>query len=143
MGASVIGLITSGAGLAAGKYLARIFTDEEAILDLAAQISPFLWGSYVLLRVGFQLMGILEGSSRATEQAVVFFLGPWVVGLPVAFATTYATSLGLQGLWASTVIGWAVITCAGCVLVARSDWQALADEAMERAEEEKEAGAEQ
>ena len=66
--------------------------------------------------------------------AVAFLVGAWGVGVPVAWALAHPAGLTLLGLWAGSACGYAAVTAICAVVVARSDWAALAAVARNKAE---------
>lgn len=128
-GALLWGCVAAGAGLALGGAVGRVFSSDPAVLDCVRSIAPFLWGGYAFLCLGYQVVGVLEGSGRASAQAAVFLAGPWCVAVPSAFAVAHLTAWGLPGLWACMMGGYAAAMAAGAALVLTSDWEALADAA--------------
>ena len=52
--------------------------------------------------------------------------------LPLAVTSARATELGLDGLWGASALGYAAGSLATAIMLAKSDWPALAALARER-----------
>ena len=67
-------------------------------------------------------MSALEGQARSTEVAISFFMGAWVVAVPMAYVLAFVHDYGLMGLWYAIVVGYVVVTVLSLYFYCRSDW---------------------
>jgi len=99
----------SGVIFIAGRYyLPGLFTDDSAVIDIAA-------GLFIVTAI-FQLsdcvqvvaLGALRGFSDVKMPTLITFLAYWVVALPLAYFLGKHTSMGPNGIWAGLAIGLTV-----------------------------------
>lgn len=126
---SSTGILLAVVGYACRDQLGRIFSDDPAVLSLAAYLAPAWAVSMALWCISDQLLAVLEGQGRATAQAVAFMIGGWLVTLPCAVLSWKFTEYGLVGIWASFGIGTAACALIAWIAVLRSNWQQLAEQA--------------
>lgn len=96
------------------------------------KIIPIMATSYVAFAVSDMCLAILEGQGRATEQAVAFSIGSWIVCVPVAFISYFCTDLGLVGIWMASFAGNAVTLVLALYFVSRSNWVKIVADSKER-----------
>jgi MATE family multidrug resistance protein len=96
--------------------LPRLYSDDAALIALAAGILP-LAGAFQLAD-GVQAMacGALRGMGRPTVAAVINVLGYYAFALPLAYLMAFHTGLGLRGIWAGLALG------VGTVAIALTVW---------------------
>lgn len=102
-----------------GRELARLFTPDEAVVDVAV----------TFLRIGaaFQIFdgiqgvagGALRGAADTRFASWVNVAGHWCIGLPVALLLTFQLGMGAIGLWWGMLAGLVVVAV---VLSARFWW---------------------
>jgi MATE family multidrug resistance protein len=98
------------------NVLPRMYSDDAALIALAAGILP-LAGAFQLAD-GVQAMacGVLRGMGRPTVAAVINMLGYYAFALPLAYLMAFQGGLGLRGIWAGLALG------VGTVAVALTFW---------------------
>uniref|UniRef100_A0A8C5VNV6 Solute carrier family 47 member 1 n=1 Tax=Microcebus murinus TaxID=30608 RepID=A0A8C5VNV6_MICMU len=74
-----------------------IFTTDQDIIDLVAQVVPIYAISHLFEALACTCGGILRGSGNQKVGAIVNAIGYYVVGLPVGIALMFATKLGVIG----------------------------------------------
>lgn len=131
------GCVVAVLGLALRAYMGRIFTSDAAVVALAEQVAPWMWGGYAVLLAGDVAMGVLGGCGRAGMQGFAFVAGTWGVGLPLIVVSWRVTQWGLAGLWGTLILGYLVMATLAFVAVARTDWNQVIEDARVRAAEEK------
>jgi MATE family multidrug resistance protein len=95
--------------------LPRLYTDDEAILELATKILPV--AAAFQLSDGTQAVagGVLRGMGRPAIAAFANFLGYYVIGLPLAYLLAFQLGGGLLGIWLALAAGLSVV--AGLLLI--------------------------
>eukprot|EP00669_Euglena_mutabilis_P010004 TRINITY_DN479_c0_g1_i2.p2 TRINITY_DN479_c0_g1~~TRINITY_DN479_c0_g1_i2.p2 ORF type:complete len:155 (+),score=34.87 TRINITY_DN479_c0_g1_i2:672-1136(+) len=114
------------------KQVGRIFTDDPAVLDIIADISVVAAGCYVLLCLGLTSLATLDAQGRPGTMALAFFVGGWVVALPLAWLLAFRVDLGVTGLWYGMAGGYGTILLLSLFNVVRANWDALASRAASR-----------
>lgn len=96
--------------------LPRLYSEDEALIALAASILP-LAGAFQLAD-GVQVMacGALRGMGRPTVAALINVVGYYAFALPLAYVMAFTAGLGLRGIWAGLALG------VGTVAVALTFW---------------------
>ena len=79
--------------------LARLFTDEPAVIEVAVPLLQI--AALFQLSDGAQAVGAgaLRGLGDNRAGAVANVVGHYAIGVPVMFALAFAAGLGAQGLW--------------------------------------------
>eukprot|EP00936_MAST-01D_sp_MAST-1D-sp1_P000001 g1.t1 len=114
------------------SYVGHLFSSSPAVWHSASELSWMVGVGYVGLSIFFVAMAALSAQGRGGAVAVSFFFGAWCVSVPVSYFLSERTSLGLVGVWLGLIIGYCVITVIAGAALLRSDWFALADEAVKR-----------
>ncbi|KAF3559228.1 hypothetical protein F2Q69_00010965 [Brassica cretica] len=151
---TVIGLILAVAyGLSAAAFVTalrsvwgKMFTDEPEILGLISSALPILGLCEIGNSPQTAACGVLTGTARPKDGVRVNLCAFYIVGLPVAVATTFGFKVGFCGLWYGLLT--AQITCLVmmlCTLI-RTDWthqvkraEELTSSATDRSHSEEEA----
>ncbi len=89
--------------------LAGVYTDETAVLALAATLIPIAGVFQVFDGLQVVSGGILRGIGDTRSPLVFNILGFWLVGLPVSLYLGFATDAGPLGLWWGLVAGLAAV----------------------------------
>jgi MATE family multidrug resistance protein len=107
--------------------LPRLYTDQMALIALAAQIIP-LAGAFQLSD-GTQVVagGALRGMGRPHAAAVVTLLGYYALALPLGYALAFRLELGLRGIWIGLTAGLLVVSGALLFWVRRTARRPLAE----------------
>jgi MATE family multidrug resistance protein len=94
--------------------LPRLYTDDPAVLALAAQILPIA-GAFQLAD-GTQGVagGVLRGMGRPHVAALANLLGYYALALPLAYVLGVRGQLGLVGVWMALALG--LLAVAGAML---------------------------
>lgn len=101
---------TAGIFLAFPRPLADLFTDDPALIELAALLLPIA-GVFQIFD-GLQAVGagVLRGLGDTRVPLVAMLSGYWLIGLPVSLFLGFRTILGPQGLWWGFVAGLASVS---------------------------------
>lgn len=97
--------------------LPRLYTEDPALLALAAQILPIA-GAFQLAD-GTQGVagGVLRGMGRPQIAALINLLGYYAVALPLAYALGFRMQLGLIGIWIALAVGLLAVAFAMLVWI--------------------------
>jgi MATE family multidrug resistance protein len=95
--------------LGAPHLLARAFTTDVAVIDLAAALIPIA-GFFQVFDGGQAVgAGVLRGAGDTTAPLAAMLTGYWMLGVPVSAYLGFRTSLGPAGLWWGFVISLAAV----------------------------------
>ena len=95
--------------LAFPRPLADLFTDDPALVRLAALLLPIA-GVFQIFD-GLQAVGagVLRGMGDTRVPLVAMLSGYWLIGLPVSLLLAFRAGMGPQGLWWGFVAGLASV----------------------------------
>eukprot|EP00051_Salpingoeca_urceolata_P011214 m.138527 g.138527 ORF g.138527 m.138527 type:complete len:418 (-) comp17033_c0_seq4:188-1441(-) len=129
IGASIVGVVVALVLVLARNDLGYIYSEDKPVVHKVAEISWLCGVGYSLLALFYSSMATLQGQSRSGVIAVSYFVGAWLISVPLAYVLGFVLHLGLRGLWYGMVGGYAVITLLVAVAVYRSDWEKCAQNA--------------
>ena len=89
--------------------LARMFTDDAALVAIAASLIPI--AGFFQVFDGMQAVGagVLRGLGDTRVPLVAMLSGYWLIGIPIGLTMAYHTPLGPRGLWWGFVAGLAAV----------------------------------
>jgi putative MATE family efflux protein len=104
--------------------LVRFFIpkDADVIKAGAAYIRIVAW-SFGFIGLQFALMGVLRAAGEMIPAMVISLVSQWVLQIPLAFALSKYTSLGVAGIWWSTPIANVLACTAAWLWFARGSWK--------------------
>ena len=81
------------------ELLTRAFTDEIAVIQMAAALLPI--AAMFQVFDGLQVVGsgVLRGTGDTRWPAALALIGYWCVGIPIAFLLAFRLEFGPEGLW--------------------------------------------
>jgi MATE family multidrug resistance protein len=91
--------------------LAGIYTDEPGIIALAAVLLPIAAVFQVFDGVQIAANGVLRGTGDTRTPMIVYGLGYWAFGLPLAWWLGVRRGYGPAGMW------WSLVAALGAVAV--------------------------
>jgi MATE family multidrug resistance protein len=91
--------------LAVPEALARLYTDEAAVVAVTAVLIPVAGVFQVFDGIQVVSSGVLRGVGDTRVPMVVNLVGFWVVGLPVSVALGFGLHLGPRGVWLGLASG--------------------------------------
>lgn len=101
--------LTAVVFLALPRSLAHLYTDDLAVVAVAASLIPLAGVFQVFDGLQAVAGGILRGLGETRVAMLVNLLGYWVLGLPVSWALGFWLGWGPIGLWWGLVTGLAVV----------------------------------
>ena len=96
--------------------LARLYTDDSAVIALAATLIPIAGVFQVFDGVQAVAAGVLRGIGDTHAPAVINVIGFWLIGLPVSWYLAFRHGGGAIGLWWGIVVGLGAVAI---ILLAR------------------------
>jgi multidrug resistance protein, MATE family len=98
--------------LSAPMLLARAYTNDAAVLALAAVLIPIAGVFQVFDGLQVVSIGLLRGLGDTRTPLIVNVLGFWLLGMPVSLWLAFRLNYGPRGLWWGLVVGLAVVALA-------------------------------
>jgi MATE family multidrug resistance protein len=125
LGASV--MVFSAVAFSALRFeLPHLYTEDGAVLALAAQILPLAAAFQVVDGTQVVAGGVLRGMGRPDAAAVVNLIGYYGLMLPGAYVLGFVWGHGLVGIWVALVAGLTVVAVALLIWVRRTARRPLA-----------------
>lgn len=87
------------------EALARLFTNEQSVLALAASLIPIAAAFQVFDGLQVVGAGVLRGAADTRVPALIALFGYWALGLPLGLALGFWAGLGPAGLWWGLTLG--------------------------------------
>lgn len=94
--------------LAIPQYIALLFTNKKALIDLIAVCLRIGAIEQPFMALTFTLQGALRGAGDTKSTVWVAICGVWLIRVPLSFLSTFVLGFGLAGIWIVTVIDWFV-----------------------------------
>ncbi|KAM1108983.1 hypothetical protein PS2_008446 [Malus domestica] len=117
-----IGLVLFVLFLFLREQLAYIFTDDEAVAKMVAELSPLLAFSILLNSVQPVLSGVALGAGWQKYVAYVNLACYYIVGIPVGVVLGYPLKMQVEGVWIGMLFGTLVQTIVLIILTYKTDW---------------------
>ncbi|ELT92532.1 hypothetical protein CAPTEDRAFT_186894 [Capitella teleta] len=79
--------------------LPKIFTDDEEVIALAAELLPFVAFYNIFMNISIVMNGFLRGIGKQRVGSVVVTVGYYVIALPIGGSLMFLTPLRTKGIW--------------------------------------------
>jgi MATE family multidrug resistance protein len=89
--------------------LARLYTDDAAVLAIGSALIPLAGVFQVFDGIQVTSIGVLRGLGDTRTPMLTGLLGFWLLGLPLSLLLGFTYHLGPQGLWWGLVFGLVVV----------------------------------
>lgn len=117
-----IGLVLFVLFLFLRKQLAYIFTNDEEVADMVAELSPLLAFSILLNSVQPVLSGVALGAGWQKYVAYVNLGCYYIIGIPVGVVLGWPLKMQVKGVWIGMLFGTLVQTIVLMILTYKTDW---------------------
>ncbi|MDT8368466.1 MAG: MATE family efflux transporter, partial [Longimicrobiales bacterium] len=111
--------MTAGAFLLFPDALARLFSDDVQVVQLAAALLPIAGAFQVADGIQVVAAAILRGIGDTRVPMLINFAGFYAVALPVGAILSFEADLGAEGIWWGLASGLGVVAALLIVRVAR------------------------
>lgn len=110
--------------IAFAPAIVRFFVPEDprVIREGAAYIRIVSW-SFGFIGLQFALTGVLRASGEMIPAMAIGLVSQWLLQIPLAFALSKYTSLGVDGVWWSTPIVNVATAIVAALWFARGSWK--------------------
>ncbi len=102
-----------------GHWVARLYTDEQAVLDMASTLLAL--AAIFQIPDGIQICaaGALRGLEETQSPMRYAIVGYWLLAMPLAVFLAFYMGWGSSGLWTGLIVGLTV----AAILLTRRFWQ--------------------
>ncbi|MGA3012688.1 MAG: MATE family efflux transporter [Bacteroidales bacterium] len=103
---SAVTLSISALILIFARGLMRVFTNDEAVIELGRSYLVVIGIFYILFSTMFIYTGVLRGAGDTLVPMFISLFSLWIVRIPVAYLLSGIPAIGVHGIWWSIPIGW-------------------------------------
>ncbi|MCX6266204.1 MAG: MATE family efflux transporter [Bacteroidetes bacterium] len=103
---TVFSLIISMVTVLFGKFLMRMFTDDQVVIEMGGDYLRIIGSFYILFSVMFVINGVLRGAGDTLIPMFISLFSLWIIRIPVAWVLANNPAIGVHGIWWSIPIGW-------------------------------------
>lgn len=97
--------ITAIMFIAANNFLPYIYTEDKAVISIAAQL--LVIAGFFQLFDGTQVvgLGVLRGVGDVNIPTIITFIAYWIIGIPLGYLLGIVLGLGVNGIWYGLTFG--------------------------------------
>lgn len=119
------------------KWLARLFTNDEVVIELAHQVAPILAVNQLYDAITTFSAAILRGQGRQAVGGISNIIAYYVIALPLSGWFAFGPlHLEIKGLWYGCGIGIFLLALTLTFFVYRSNWTKILEDFLAREENE-------
>ncbi|KAL4806774.1 mate-domain-containing protein [Aspergillus unguis] len=131
-GAVLVGLLNMIFISSLRYYIPRLFTSEDEVIELVAQVLPFCAAFQLFDALAANCNGILRGLGRQEIGGYVQLFCYYAIAMPISFGTSFGLNWGLFGLWCGVAIALFLVSVIEMVFLTQTDWNRSVEEAVRR-----------
>ncbi|PNY26065.1 transporter [Tolypocladium capitatum] len=109
-----------------------LFTDDDEVIALVAQILPFVAIMQVFDGLGAGAHGLLRGIGKQSIGGPANLIAYYVISLPISLALAFGAGWELEGLWVGVMIGMVAVSIIEYTYLLTTDWHKAVAEAAAR-----------
>ncbi|OUM54213.1 hypothetical protein BVG19_g3570 [[Candida] boidinii] len=130
--AAVLGCTTCTLLFLFAKPIVRIFTKDEVVISIALRILPILFITQCYDTVNVTIAGIFRAQGRQVLGTSLNFICYYLFGTPLSFYLGFYTDLKILGIWIGLSASVILIVIVQIVIIIRTDWDQIFEEAKKR-----------
>ncbi|VDP36107.1 unnamed protein product [Schistosoma curassoni] len=119
-------------------YLPRVFTSDDGVIELVAELMPIIAYFQIIDGANGICSGVLKGSGLQTVGAVVNIFCLYMLAVPLGICLVYVANLRLTGIWVGLVSAATLQVSTLCIICFRLNWTTQIKLAKERIKVENE-----
>jgi MATE family multidrug resistance protein len=104
------------------KMLGDLFSNDDEVSELVAKLVPisciFMLGDAIQANTG----GVMRGLGKQSLVLYLNIVGFWVLAIPIGSLMTFATDMGVIGVWWGFVVGIYSAAAIGIYILKRINW---------------------
>ncbi|CAH8495358.1 unnamed protein product [Schistosoma turkestanicum] len=118
--------------IATRRSLPRIFTSDEGVIELVAELMPIIAYFQIIDGANGICSGVLKGSGLQSVGAIVNIFCLYMLAAPLGISLVYVANLRLTGIWVGLVSAATLQVSTLCVICFRLNWTTQIKLALER-----------
>lgn len=130
--AAILGCTTCTLLFLFARPIVKIFTKDEIVISITLKILPILFITQCYDTINVTIAGIFRSQGRQVLGTSLNFICYYVFGTPLSFYLAFYTDLKILGLWIGLSSSVVLIVIIQIVIMIRTDWDKILDEAKER-----------
>ncbi len=103
--------------------LVRIFTDDPSVIPYGADALRFIGYGYILYGYGMVMGQAFNGAGDTLTPTLLNFVCFWLLQIPMAYALSKWTPLGVRGAFLAATIAESILAIAAMILFHRGRWK--------------------
>ncbi|PYI23706.1 MATE efflux family protein [Aspergillus violaceofuscus CBS 115571] len=132
VGAVIVGLLNMLLLSSLRYYIPRLFTSEEEVIELVAQVLPLCAAFQLFDALAANCNGILRGIGRQEIGGYVQLFCYYAIAMPISFGTTFALDWGLFGLWSGVALALMLVSIIEGFFLTQTNWNRSVEDALKR-----------
>lgn len=112
--------------------VAKLFTDDQEVIDLYVKTLPVGAVLQFFDAVGSCTAGMLRGQGRQYLGSYINLVAYYAIAMPISVVTAFVLNWNLYGLWCGVAIALFCIAVIETVILYRTDWDQVVEEARNR-----------
>lgn len=137
MFAAIVGMIIMIIMLITRQSFGYLFSDEEVVVDLVADVLPWVAAFQIADGVAGSCGGSLRGMGNQHLGAVVNLVSYYILALPLGIYLAFQHNLGLAGLWVGQCVALFLVGGVEWLLILRTNWNKEVAKCYERIQNER------
>ena len=114
------------------RTIARLFTNDPAVLSLVAATLPFLAFMQFFDAFNASTAGCLRGQGRQKIGSYINLFAFYCIGIPMAWTLTFKFNFGIAGLWMGITCALVMMSLCQSYAVFHGDWSQILSAAQRR-----------
>ena len=123
--AILISLFLSAIMVILRYQVSRLFTADEAVIEIAADNLIIVSIIFISDGILCMLKGTLMGMGYQKYSATLFFIGYWLVTIPLSTMLVIGFGKGINYVWGMKLVGSLIILGGSTLVVVRTNWDNL------------------
>ena len=113
-------------------YIPHVYSNDPKVWEETGSLLLPVGIGYFFLSIYFISMATLDAQGRPMVVAISFFIGAWLVCIPLATVEAFVWDNGLQGQWYAMITGYTVTTFVAGYGVYYTNWDKVLEDARSR-----------
>ncbi|MCJ1251853.1 hypothetical protein MMC30_009091 [Trapelia coarctata] len=114
------------------NYIPRLFTNDQAVIDLVAAVLPVCAAFQLFDALACNCNGILRGLGRQEVGGWVQLFCYYAVAMPISMGTAFGAGWKLYGLWTGVAVALGLVASIEAVFLYRTSWEKSVEDATRR-----------
>lgn len=118
----IIGLITFSLLTIFREYVARIFTSDEEVIEIAKTIIPIIGLNNIFDGFNVVTSGCLRGQGRQKVGSILALIAYYGLAIPCSYIGGFVLDYKVAGLWGGIMVGIVSLSAMQGVVTLKGDW---------------------